>query len=177
MLIADARVIKGLNDKFEKVGKFVTLCFRLLYHFDAYSSEVCIKKLNEYKELEDLLRIVVLDTDNFYIRDRFTDGIGDMLCHNGFEIKEITMLQEKVLKILIFSLSKDHEKMHIRTYKYYDFMVKLLQAIPNEAIREMTIDFEEVLKMNVEIIINKESIEKSSTDYDTILCGSVKIVK
>ena len=87
------------------------------------------------------------------------------------------MLQEKVLKILIFSLSKDLEKMHIRTYKYYDFMVKLLQAIPNEAIREMTIDFEEVLKMNVEIIINKESIEKSSTDYDTILCGSVKIVK
>ena len=41
----------------------------------------------------------------------------------------------------------------------------------------MGIDFEQVIQMNIDVIINKESIEKSTNDYDTILCGCIKVVK
>lgn len=40
----------------------------------------------------------------------------------------------------------------------------------------MDIDFEQILDMEIKIILGK-TIEKSSNDYDTIFCGSVKIVR
>jgi len=121
--------------------------------------------------------MVLLETDNFYIRDQFIDGLGDLLCHSNHHLKEFVDFKKRTLNILLYNISKDLHISPTRTYKYFDFLVKLLQSTPREILEVMEIDFGEVIDMKVKIIMTKESIEKSSTDYDTILCGSVKIVK
>lgn len=172
-----SRLIHALNAKFDEVGKFISLSFRLLYHFDAYTSEACIKKLNEYEDLEDLLSCILLKTDNFYIRDQFIDGLSDMLCHPNNDLEAFIIFKKRVLNILIYKISKELHTSPTRSYKYNDFMVKLLFNTKNSILEKMNINFEEVLEMNTDIIINKESTEKSSNDFDTILCGAIKIVK
>lgn len=74
-----SRQVQALSTKFELVGKFISLCFKMLFYFDAYNSEECIEKFIEYSDMKDLLYKVLLQTDNFYIRNQFTDGLGDLL--------------------------------------------------------------------------------------------------
>lgn len=70
-----SRQIQALNTKFDQVGKFVSLSFRLLFYLEAYNNEECIDVLCTYPEIPQLLFSVMLETDNFYIRDQFTDGL------------------------------------------------------------------------------------------------------
>lgn len=172
------RTINMLNSKFEQVSKFILLSFRMFYHFESYTNEECIARFDQYEDLEDLLRKVLLETDNFYIRDQFMENLCEMLCNQqNNELKQFIEFKKKVLNILIFKISKDLQISPTRSYKYFDCLVKLLHSTKNRILIDMGIDFEHVLEMNIDVIVNKESIEKSTSDYDTILCGCVKVVK
>ena len=167
-----------LNSKFEQVSEFIVLSFKMFYYFEGHTNEECIARFDKYEDLEDLLRKVLLEIDNFYIRDQFMDGLTELLCHQtNHELRQFIEFKKKVLNILIFNISKDLQISPTRSYKFFDCLVKLLHSTKNEILVKMGIDFEYVLQMNIDVIINKESTEKSTNDYDTILCGCIKVVK
>lgn len=172
-----SRQIHALNSSFNTVGEFVTLSFRLLFHFDAYSNEDCINRFIEYPEMSELIKAALFETDNFYIRDQFGDGLTDILCNQNNELEKFLELKRTMLNILIFEV-KDHFKNHpTRTYKTTDVLFKILSSTPNSLLSKMDIDFERVIDMNAEIIMQKESTEKTSSDYDTVLYGAFRITK
>lgn len=172
-----ARRIQSLSQKFDYVGKFITMAFRMLFHFDTYNNEECISKFCEYSDLPEMLQNILLETDNFNIRNHFGDGIADMLCNQNLQLEKFIEFKKRVLNILIYDIS---QKLHInptRSYKYFELLSKLLTATPNTILAKMDIDFEQVLDMNAKLIMDKESTEMVSTDFDTILHGTVKIVR
>lgn len=170
------RQIQALNAKFDQVGKFVSLSFRLLFHLEAYNNEECINVLCEYPKIPQLLFSVLLETDNFYIRDQFTDGLCDILCNQNNSLPRFVDLKQKILHVLLFDISQKLGSHPTHSYKYFEILGKLLSTTPVAVLNEMQIDFEQVLDMEIKIIFGK-TIEKSSSDYDTIFCGSVKIVR
>lgn len=131
----------------------------------------------EYPDISELLFNVLIETDNFYIRDQFADGLCDILCNQSNSLKRFVDLKQKILNTLIFDISHRLDKSPTHSYKYFEILGKLLSTTPTALLMKMDIDFKEVLDMEIKIIFEKETIEKSSNDYDTILCGSIKIVR
>lgn len=171
------RQVSSLVSKFEHTGKFVSLSFRLLFHFEAYSNEECINQMNSYPHLGELLQNTLIDTDNFNLRDQFGDGLIDILCNQHHDFEKFLEFKKNVLNIIIFDLSNKYGENPVRAYKCTEIITKILSTTPNESLSKMDIDFEAVLDMNVKTIMNKETSEKSSTDYDNVLSGAFKIVK
>ena len=131
----------------------------------------------EYSDISELLYTVLLETDNFYIRDQFADGLGDILCNQSNSLKRFVDLKQKILHALLFDISQKLELNPTHSYKYFEILGKLLSTTPTALLTKMDIDFEQVLDMEIKIIFEKETTEKSSNDYDTILWGSIKIVR
>jgi len=77
----------------------------------------------------------------------------------------------------VFDISKKLDLHPVRSYKYFEILAKILTSTSNEVLNKMDIDFEQILDMKIKIIFEKETTEKSTSDYDTILCGSIKIAK
>lgn len=172
-----SRQIHSLNSKFDHVGKFVTLTFRLLFYFDAYNSEECINKFNEYPHLVELVQNALFETDNFYIRDHFADGLSDILCNQNLGLEGFHDFKQTILKILLFECNDKVHEHPTRSYKYNEILCKILSSTPNTQLNKMEIDFESVIDIHSKIIKEKETIERSSNDYDTVLSGSLKVVK
>jgi ubiquitin carboxyl-terminal hydrolase 9/24 len=171
------RQISALNAKFDLIGKFVSLAFRLLFHFEAYNNEDCISRVNDYPKLTELLQNTLFETDNFYIRDQFGDGLKDMLCNQTHDLEKFVEFKKNVLNILTYKVKEQTEKYPTRTYKCTDILYGILSTTSQNQLSKMGIDFEEVIDINVKIIIEKDSIEKTTSDYDTVLFGAFRMVK
>jgi hypothetical protein len=109
--------INILNSKFSEIGKFINLCFRLLFHFEVYSNEASLSKITEFPHLVDLIKNALFITDNFYIRDEFGDGLSDILCNHNHALSTSLSFKKSILSILLFSLSDVMTTHPTRSYK------------------------------------------------------------
>ena len=172
-----SRKLEELNGKFDEVGKFISICLKLLFLFDLYTNEDCISRFTDYPYFTELILETLFETDNFYIRNNFGDGLSDILCNQNNELSKFIEFKRKIIHILVYEIDEQMEKDSTRIYKATAVLTKALAATKSSFLTKTGIDFEEVIQRNVKLIMERESTEKSSTDFDNVLNRSLQIVK
>jgi len=135
-----------------------------MFNLDLYTNEECINRISNYPELVQLLQNILYDTDNFYIRDSFGDGIADVLCYRQNEAGKFAEFKKIILKILLFDTNDKMKELPTRCYKSNDIITRILVTTSNQLLSSMEIDFEKVLDLNIDIITAPIDPQQSSQD-------------
>jgi len=171
------RKIHELNEKFESFRKFIILCFRLFYNFEVYNKEECIARIADYQELPDLLIKSLYKTDNFYIRDQMGDSLIDICYNSKRDLPKFIEFKKSILTVLIYKVKEVEKKNRTRTYKAHEIVSSILTTTKTEHLNLMNLNFEEIIQKNIQIIFDKDNVEKSIHDNDQILYGAFNIVR